>query len=368
MPTHLRCLALLLALAAPAGAQEGFVHDPPHGLVLDEREPGRIQLVWVPAEDNQRVTVHAYHVWRREGTGDWVQLASTKGDVTYYNDRRVTPGQAYAYRIVSEAVGTGRLLPPEQARRQSEAVGPVLALEPWYLSVERVTPTRPEGPDGSAWLRVHRWATERGAWEASDGFGVRTGGAIGQEGLAGDYRTGATLVAVWEAEAEGGPAGFVRYRRADGDEVELSTRDAPPGPVWKDAPRTRVRRGPPPETIEGSRERPAARAPARPGEPAPLRFPEPTRLETITGSKVLWEVENQTSYRLSVYYDGPSTGRAVVEPGETIVLRLVRGGDYFVFGRVATTDTVRPAEGQFSMLSGYRYRSTFTVAAAPRGP
>ncbi|MCO5166686.1 MAG: fibronectin type III domain-containing protein [Planctomycetes bacterium] len=362
-----RSLLLLLALAAPGLAQDGFVHDPPHGLVLDEREPGRIQLVWVPAEDNQRVTVTAYHVWRREGTGPWAQLASTKGDVTFYSDRRVTPGQAYAYRVVSEAVGEGRLLPVEQARRQSEPVGPVLALERWYVSVERVTPTRPDGPDGSAWLRVHRWATETGAWDTSEGFGVRTGGTIGQDGLAGDFRTGATLVAVREAQGDEGPVGFIRYRRDDGEEVEVSTRDAPPGPVWKEAPRTRTRRAPPPETVEGSRERPAARAGE--GEATkPLRFPEPTRLETITGTKVLWEIDNQTPYRLSVYYEGPSTGRTLVEPGESVVVRLVRGGDYTVFGRAASTDQVRPVEGKFSMLGGYRYRSTFTVAAAPRGP
>src|SRR5690606_3451930 len=117
-------------------------------------------------------------------------------------------------------------------------------LEPWYVSVERVTPSPPQGPDGTAVLRVHRWVPEAGAWDTCQPFAVRTGATIGQEGLAGDFRTGATLVAVWEAPVDGQPAGFVRYRKPDGVEVELSTRDAPPEPVWKEAPAARKRRAP----------------------------------------------------------------------------------------------------------------------------
>lgn len=364
-------LCALLLASAPAGAQDaGPIHDPPHGLHLDPREPGRIQLVWVPAEDSRGVAVEAYHVWRREGTGAWLQVGSTTPTVTFYNDRRVKAGEAYAYRVTSEARATGGApLPIEQTRRQSEPVGPVLALEPWYVSVERVAPTTPQGPEGSALLRVHRWLPEAGAWDTCQPFGVRTGAAIGQQDLAGDFRTGATLVAVWSATVDEQPAGFVRYRKADGLEVELSTHDAPPEPAWLDAPKLRKRRAPPPETVEGTREREVARpAETGPTASAPLRFPEPSRLESITGKKVLWEIDNQTPYRLSVYYEGATTGRTIVEAGETVVVRLVRGGDYKVFGRVATSDLVRPVDGEFSMLSGYRYRSTFTVSATPRGP
>lgn len=367
--------ALLLAVVAVAGApargQDAPVHDPPHGLVLDSREPGRIQLVWVAAEDSRGVVVTAYHVWRREGTGPWAQVGSTEPGVTFYNDRRVKAGEAYAYRVTSEArSANGAPLPADQLRRQSEPAGPVLALEPWYVSVERVAPTNPQGPDGTAILRVHRWVLEAGAWDTCQPFGVRTGATIGQDGLGGDFRTGATLVAVWESVVDGATIGHVRYRRADGVEVELTTNDAPPEPVWKEAPAQRKRRAPPPETIEGTREREADRptSEAGPTAAAPLKFPEPTRLESISGKKVLWEVDNQTPYRLSVYYEGPTTGRTVVEAGETVVLRLIRGGDYKVFGRVATSDLVRPVRGEFSMLSGYRYRSTFTVSSAPRGP
>lgn len=363
----LGCLALL----GPAAAQDAPVHDPPHSLFLDSREPGRIQVVWVAAEDNRGVVVTAYHVWRREGAGAWAQVGSTEPGVTFYTDRRVKAGEAYAYRVTSEArAAAGGALPADHLRRQSEPAGPVLALEPWYLSVERVAPTNPQGPDGTALLRVHRWLPEAGAWDTCQPFGVRTGAAIGQESLAGDFRTGATLVAVWETIVQGQPVGYVRYRKADGLEAELSTNDAPPEPVWKEAPAARKRRAPPPETVEGTREREVERPAEETGPTAekPLRFPEPTRLESISGKKVLWEIDNQTPYRLSVYYEGPTTGRTVVEAGETAVLRLVRGGDYKVFGRVATSDLVRPVHGEFSMLSGYRYRSTFTVSTSPRGP
>ncbi len=360
-----------LGALAPAVAQDAPIHDPPHGLVLDAREPGRIQLVWVAAEDSRGVVVTAYHVWRREGAGAWAQVGSTEPGVTFYNDRRVRAGEAYAYRVTSEArTAGGAPLPPDQVRRQSESVGPVLALEPWYVSVERVSAPNPQGPEGTAILRVHRWVLEAGAWDTCPPFGVRTGATIGQDGLAGDFRTGATLVAVWESVVDGATVGHARYRRPDGVEVELTTNDAPPEGVWKDAPTARKRRAPPPETLETTREREPARpsTEAGPTAEAPLRFPEPTRLESISGKKVLWEVDNQTPYRLSVYYEGPTSGRQVVEAGETAVLRLIRGGDYKVFGRVATSDLVRPVQGEFSMQSGFRYRSTFTVSSSPRGP
>lgn len=362
----LLCLALGL-LASPATAQTTTAtHDPPHGLALDSREPGRIQLVWVHAEDNRDVTVRAYHVWRRVGTAEWTQVASVGPTVTFYTDRTVVAGAAYAYRVVSEAGATaGPALTFEQERRQSEPVGPVLALERWYVSVDRVAPEGgPHGPGGFAWLRVHRWVDEAAAWETSAALSVATGAAIGREDLAGDFRTGATLDAVWETVDGGDTIGWARYTPAAGaTPVELSTRDAPPEGVWAEAPTSRKRRAPPPEVEETTRERPVAEA--TPDEPAPLRFPEPSKVGAVTGTKVLWEIDNQTPYRLSVYYTGPTTGRTTVPPGEQVTLRLIRGGDYTVSGRASSSDLVKPVTGAFSLLSGQRYKSTFVVQAAP---
>lgn len=372
-PVALFSIALGLVLASPAAGQgtpapEAATHDPPYGLALDSREPGRIQLVWVPAEDNRRVTVRAYHVWRREGAGAWVQVASLAPTATYYTDRTLTAGAAYSYRVVSEAdATTGPALPIEQARRQSEPIGPVLALEPWYVSVDRVAPEGgPQGPGGFAWLRVHRWLDEAAAWETSSPFSVATGAAIGREDLAGDFRTGATLDAVWETLDAGDTIGWVRYTPSDGAaHVELSTRDAPPEGVWAEAPKQRRRRAPPEiEETTRERERPVADAPSA-GPSSTPRFPEPTKLESVMGTKVLWEVENKTPYPLSVYYEGPTTGRTTVPAGEMVTIRLIRGGDYTVRGRVSSSDQVKPVTGTFSLLGGQRYRSTFVVQAAP---
>ena len=260
------------------------------------------------------------------------------------------------------------MLPIEQSRRQSEAVGPVLALEPWYVSVDRVAPEGgPHGPTGFGWLRVHRWLDEAAAWETSPPFSVTTGTSIGREDLAGDFRTGATLESVWETTEAGETVGWLRYTPFEGAaQVELSTRDAPPEGVWPDAPAKRRRRAPPElEETTRERERPVAEAPDQPA--SPLRFPEPTKLESVMGEKVLWEIENKTPYPLSVYYEGPTTGRTTVPAGEMVTIRLIRGGDYTVRGRASSSDQVKPVTGTFSLAGGQRYRSTFVVGpASPR--
>jgi hypothetical protein len=134
--------------------------------------------------------------------------------------------------------------------------------------------------------------------------------------------------------------------------------------VWT-PPASRPRRKPP--AAEKPAEKPAkAGAPDAPKPPAggvattrQLPFPEPSRTGEVKGKKVLWEVLNETPYRITVSYAGPSTGQVVVEPGATSVLRLVRGGDYVLTGKATETDRVAPATGRFSLLSGTRYRSTF---------
>lgn len=358
-------LAALFALLPVARAQDA-THDPPHGLTLDAKEPGKVTVVWVPAEDNRNVKVVGHEVWRALEGAPWELVAELPADAGFHIDRKVGAGKRYLYKVATKAgwddAHGGAALPVTLARRESEPAGPVLALRPFYLELLAVTVAGPQpSPDDTATLHVHRWSDEAGAWERGPETIARTGDPVGRQSVEGDFRTGATLLAAWEAE--GDREAHVRVRLESGEELTVGALDLPPESVWT-APASRPRRKPP--------EKPAAEKPAKPDAPdAPrppaggvattrqLPFPEPSRTGEVKGKKVLWEVLNETPYRITVSYAGPSTGQVVVEPGATSVLRLVRGGDYILTGKATDTDRVAPATGRFSLVSGARYRSTF---------
>ena len=124
-------------------------------------------------------------------------------------------------------------------------------------------------------------------------------------------------------------------------------------------------RGPGPGTSgrSGSDPKTPGDAPATTARPLP--FPEPSKVGTVVGRKVLWEVSNETGYRITVYWAGPASGQATLEPGESTVLRLNRGGTYDLSGKATDTDRIAGAEGRFSLQAGTRYRSTFRKGTEP---
>ncbi len=364
----LALLALALPLAlGPVGAKDvAPLHDPPWSVALDGREPGRVALVWKPAEENRGVEVLGYEVWRRPagvelatGGAAWVQLGAVGPDVTWYLDGGVTSGTRLEYRVVSVARKADKTpLEPGQARRPSEVLGPIDVLFDTYVSLIAVQ-------DGAASLCVHRWLG--GQWERSAVQVARPGDAVGAKEALLDFSTGAALVALGTRAGEGqDPVGWVTLRLPSGAEVELTTLVDPPALVGEVPGRRRERR-----EVAGTRrrEKPTAEAPAPPPEATAgvtgrsMRFPEPSRVGTVKGKTVFWEIENSTPFRITVYVAGPTSTMTQIEAGETSVVRLARGGDYEVRGRVATSDRVAPAAGEFSLASGTRYRSRFAVEA-----
>jgi len=362
-----RALLLLACLAAPAAAQE-VVHDPVHDLTLDAREPGRVALSWGAAEDSIGITVTGHEVWRQDGTregppsspavwGEWVNLDTLGADAEGYVDRRVTPGSCYRYKVATQAVGKdGGPLAPALARRESETAGPAEALFDHYVEVVSVTAAGLEpGPEDVAKLRVHRHTPGAG-WARGPETTVHVGSEVGAEELDGDFRTGGTLT---EATHEAGAAARVRWRTKAGALREASTSDVLPATVW--APP--VKRTPASTTRPGTSARPGTEAKTPGDAPATtartLPFPEPSKVGTVVGRKVLWEVSNETGYRITVYWAGPGSGQATLEPGESTVLRLNRGGTYDLSGKATDTDRIAGAEGRFSLQAGTRYRSTF---------
>lgn len=366
--TRAALLALLLGLAGSAGAQE-VVHDPIHDLTLDAREPGRVALGWAAAEDSVGVRVTGHEVWRQEGptdgttawTGEWVQLDALGADAEGYVDRRVTPGARYRYKVATQAVATdGSALPVAQARRESETAGPAEALFDHYVEVVSVTAAGLEpGPEDEAKLRVHRFTPGTG-WARGPETTVHVGSEVGAEELDGDFRTGGTLT---EATHDAGSAAHVRWRTKAGATREASASDVLPATVWSPPA---ARRSTPTSTARtGSGSTGSGSEPKTPGAGAsgttarPLPFPEPSKVGTVVGRKVLWEVSNETGYRITVYWAGPGSGQATLEPGESTVLRLSRGGTYDLSGKATDTDRIAGAEGRFSLQAGSRYRSTF---------
>ncbi len=355
-----RALALLALTACLAAAQE-VVHDPVHDLALDAREPGRVALSWGAAEDSIGVKVTGHEVWRQDGTreawGEWVNLDTLGADAEGYIDRRVTPGSCYRYKVATQAVGTdGGPLAPALARRESETAGPAEALFDHYVEVVSVSAAGLEpGPEDVAKLRVHRH-TPGGGWARGPETSVHVGGEVGAEELDGDFRTGGTLV---EATHEAGAAARVRWRTKGGALREASASDVLPATVWappvKRTPASTTR--PTTSTRSGTEPKTPGDAPATTARPLP--FPEPSKVGTVVGRKVLWEVSNETGYRITVYWAGPGSGQATLEPGESTVLRLNRGGTYDLSGKATDTDRISGAEGRFSLQAGTRYRSTF---------
>lgn len=367
-----RALLLVACLAGAAAAQD-VVHDPVHDLTLDAKEPGRVALSWGAAEDSVGVRVTAHEVWRQDGTreaawtGEWVNVETLGAEAEGYVDRRVTPGACYRYKVATQAVGTdGAPLAPALARRESETAGPAEALFDHYVEVVSVTAAGLEpGPEDVAKLRVHRHTPGAG-WARGPETSVHVGAEVGAEDLDGDFRTGGTLL---EATHEAGAAARVRWRTKAGAVREASASDVLPSTVWT----------PPVKRTPASTTRPTT--PARsgkdektPGDDAPattarpLPFPEPSKVGTVVGRKVLWEVSNETGYRITVYWAGPGSGQATLEPGESTVLRLNRGGTYDLSGKATDTDRIAGAEGRFSLQPGTRYRSTFRKGTGTEPP
>jgi fibronectin type 3 domain-containing protein len=70
---------------------------PPTGLVAIPAE-GSVRLAWNPSPETD---VALYAVYRAEGTGAFLRIATTQSITTLYTDQDVRPGRTYRYAVTA---------------------------------------------------------------------------------------------------------------------------------------------------------------------------------------------------------------------------------------------------------------------------
>jgi hypothetical protein len=82
------------------GELQNEITFPPPQDVRGDAEPGRNHVLWTIHQDNN-VDLSGFSILRRVGDGAFQALATVDADTREYEDRAVTPGVKYGYRIVA---------------------------------------------------------------------------------------------------------------------------------------------------------------------------------------------------------------------------------------------------------------------------
>ncbi len=322
-------LAALLALPAPAHASD---------VRVTAERPGAVEVAWTEVSG-----ATGYVVWRREGLrGRWERLASLPAGTASYADRAVSERRFYTYRVTPEGAGA-----PREA-------GPVEALARSYVELR-------EAVDGAAVVRIHQWDQAFDEWRQSDPVRVAVGRPLMAAGVVTNFATGATLLAAGPDPAQVG-VGRALYRTRQGAVVEVTTRDLLPLALRVKKKVTDRASDPKPARARTGSDAPPI--PAR-GGPAPvsLEFPEPQRIGTAPGDRVVWEIENASKLRLLLVITGRAGRTFTIGPEKTFEVKLPGGGDYEVVAN-AQDNKIIPLKGEFGLQSGVRYKSVLGIRPA----
>ncbi|RMG15017.1 MAG: hypothetical protein D6731_09145 [Planctomycetota bacterium] len=339
-----RSAALLLALSfcglPPALGQDGSgpadpeslpAPAPSSGVAVEAKRPASATLTWPPSTG-------PVEVWRRVGAeGKWTRRAVLGADRSRFVDR-LEPGSTAWYRV--DPVGGPR----------GSVLGPVKALRPFYVELLEVT-------QGRARLRVHKWNEEFQEWQRSAPLRVGPGDPLGRADEFTDFRTGATVLGAGPSALDPS-VHYLRYRTQEGQERRVTTRDALPSVVYRPPPK-RERKPPPRVARPNTRVRPQRAE--DPPQQETLEFPPPTKVGTIPGRRVIWEIENRSDMPMTIALTGQSARHLFkVGPQKTYVVRLRRGDDFKILA-TAKDNRILPLVGAFGLASGSRYRTVLAI-------
>jgi hypothetical protein len=311
---------------------------------LTSERPRRVDLRW----ETNPAAARGYEVWRRDAEKElWTRLSTTDSEARTFVDRTVRPRAAYVYRV--DGLAEGKIPGIESA--------PVETLDAFYLEVRSAAA-------GSARLVVHRWDAGFGEWMRSDPFDVKVGDPIGEAGMITDFRTGATLEHVG-ADAVNASLLVVRYETRDGRELQVTSRDRPPKAVFKPKVKKKERRiGT--STTRSDAGKGKGTTP-EPVAPEPSKFPEPTRVGDLSGTKVRWEIKNSSDVVMNVLVLTPRGGKSSrkLRQGESFVAKFKRGGKVTV-SVAPDAKKIRALYGEFNLVPGSAYRSELKIRFVPR--
>jgi hypothetical protein len=305
-------------------------------------QPRRIDLSWGATEG-----ASGYSVMRRTpNAAEWSRIAKLGPDVLRHSDRTVAPRETYLYRV--DPVGA-----------QGTPASAVEALDDFYLQLR-------EAKAGVARLFVHRWDADFQEWMRSDLIEVKVGEGIGQSGMITDFRTGATLNQA-APDPKKASVERIRYTTKDGRKISVTTTQTLPSAVH-------VRKVKKPGKRPAKRDKTStASGPDRPtggGATArALAFPEPTRVGSAKGTKVVWKITNSSSFRMNVLIMNHKGARRLFKlgPDKEYVARFKSGGTYKVSANADGGKKIRPLEGSFGLASGSTYASNLKIEYREKG-
>lgn len=306
------------------------------------RQPRQIDLSWSATEG-----ASGYSVMRRKPKAErWNRIAKLGPEDLRYSDRGVAPREAYVYRV--DPVGT-----------QGAPSSPIEALDDFYLQLR-------EAKDQVAKVFVHRWDANFQEWMRSDLIEVKVGDGVGQSGMISDFRTGATLDHA-APDPKKAAVERIRYTTKDGRKIGVTTVESLPSAVY-------VRK------VKKPGKRPAKQGKTstanRPGKPTggattgrALAFPEPTRVGSAKGTKVVWKITNSSSFRMNVLIMNNNGGQRLFKlgPDKEYVARFKRGGTYKVSANADGGKKISPLEGSFGLASGSTYASNLKIEYRAKG-
>lgn len=329
--------AALAAVLAVGWADRAWGEGLPFAVRCDR--PGVVELRWKTV-----VEAKGYELWRKlEPGGEWGRVGRAPAGATRYVDRAVQPRTFYSYKL--GVLGTGG----------EHVVGPIEALASFYVELT-------EQRGDQAVLHVHAWDDTLGEWSRSGEVVVGVGQRIRADAAVAGFDTGATLREVSPDPVHEGAVRILFSPATEGAPVEVTSQDVLPV-VVRDGGRAGGRADGP-----GSRVR-SGSDPKEDATPIPatlkrLKFPEPTRVGTVIGHRVVWDIENKSEFRLMLVVEGGGSRRTFyIGAGKTEDVRLPRGGDYTVTAN-ASDNKIIPLYGEFGLEGGVRYKSVLGIQSA----
>lgn len=324
----LAALGLLCGSALPASAQT--LEAP----VLVRKKPHEVELTWgsVPSTTE-------YMVYRKLGPNDeWRPLKQVKE--TRYVDQALLPRSIAYYKVVGGEFTTA-------------PAGPIEALDDFYVELQYVS-------GKVARLYYHQYRPLRSEWTRSLAIQAPLGENLSGTDVVGDFETQVKLLKVGKnpASAKVAPdADFVKLLTEDHRLLEVTVLDKVPLEVYDPEPKPEASET---STTGETKTRTTGPDPTLKRNQKPLKFPQPKLVSQLPGSRLEWEIVNQSKFKMHFVIKGKHSHNFKVAPDTTHLVRFNQGGDYKVEIN-AIDDDVVPMEGEFGLLQGNRYQSVFGV-------